>query len=97
MNNLAYHYLSTERIKEAETHLSEAEGVLNSLWQANPELLGNIMAKILWTRALVSEAQKNPADAPCALARRALATAYDLGLKQAIQQLIDRLCPQSVD
>jgi tetratricopeptide (TPR) repeat protein len=95
LNNLANLDHLTGRTQEAETHASEAERILEPLWQANPELHGNLMAKILWTRVLVSEASKKPAAEACALARRALAAAYDPALKQSIQQLIDRLCPAS--
>ena len=96
LNNLAYFYLSVESITEAETHASEAERILHPLWQENPELHGNAMANILWTNALVSEAGRNPADEPCVLARRALEAAHDATLKQSIQQLINRLCPEFV-
>ena len=56
---------------------------------------GNQMARTLGTRALIAEAGNAPASEACALARRALAAAYDPALKQEIQQLIDRLCPES--
>jgi tetratricopeptide (TPR) repeat protein len=94
-NNLANLYFSTGRIQEATTHASEAERILEPLWQANLELHGNQMAKILLMRALIFVAAQKPAAEACALARRALAAAYDPALKQSIQQLIDRLCPPS--
>ena len=68
--------------------------MLDPLWQANPKVHANLMARILWTRALVREAAKEPAEA-CATARRALAAAWDPSLKESIQQLIDRLGPSS--
>jgi tetratricopeptide (TPR) repeat protein len=92
LNNLAILCLSAERIQEVETHAFEAEHILDPLWQENPELHGNQMARILWTRAQVCDASNEPTSEACALARRALAAAYDPALKQAIQQLIDRLC-----
>ena len=95
LNNLADLYCLTGRTQEAETHAAEAEGILDPLWQANPELHGNLMARILGTRAEVCEASKKPAAEACTLARRALAAAYDPALKQAIQQHIDRHCPES--
>jgi tetratricopeptide (TPR) repeat protein len=95
LNNLACFCFSAGRIPEAETHASGAESILDPFWQANPELHGNLMAKILWTRALVSEASQQPAAEACALARRALAAAYDPALKQSTQQLIDRTRPAS--
>jgi tetratricopeptide (TPR) repeat protein len=94
LNNLANFYLSADRIQEAEKHATEAERILDPLWQANPELHGNLMARILWNRALIAEASRQPSEA-CALARRALAAAYDPVLKQSIQKLIDRLSPGS--
>ncbi len=96
LNNLAYYCLSNGRVPEAETYICEAESTLNPLWQANPELHGNWMARILWTRSLVSEAGGQPAEA-CAFARRAFEAAYDPEVKLTIQQLIDRLCPDSED
>ena len=95
LNNLAHFDHSAGRTQEAETNASESERIIDPLWQANPELHGNRMARILFTRAEACEATKQPAAEACALARRALAAAYDPALKQSIQQLIDRLCPES--
>jgi hypothetical protein len=36
------------------THIL-AEAILEPLWQANPQLHGYTMARILWTSALISE------------------------------------------
>lgn len=94
LNNLAFHLHSTGRFQEAETNASEAERILHPLWQAYPELHGNQMASTLDTRARVAEAGQKTAEA-CALARRALAAAYDPVIQESIQQLIDRLCPAS--
>jgi tetratricopeptide (TPR) repeat protein len=95
LNNLANLSISTGQIQEAETQAAEAERILEPLWQANPELHGNQMARILFVRALIREVSQKPAAEACTLARRALAAAYDPSLKQSIQQLIDRLCPAS--
>jgi tetratricopeptide (TPR) repeat protein len=92
LNNLAYFQFSQGRIEEAQANAMEAERILTSLWHANPELHGNRMARTLSTRALIAEAGQLAPEA-CALARRALAAAYDPGLKQSIQEIIDRLCP----
>ena len=95
LSNLAVLYSDTQRIGEAETTASEAERILAPPWRVNPELHGNQMARTLWRRALISDASVKPAAESCALARRALAAAYDPALKQEIQQLVDRLCPAS--
>ena len=94
LNGLTYLYLSNGQIDEAKASGSEAEQILDPLWQENPEVHGNRMARTLWTRARIAEAAKAPASEACALARRALAAAYDSALKESIQQLIDRLCPE---
>ena len=95
LNNLAIPCFSGGRIQEAERHAFEAGEILDPLWRVNPELHGNQMAKILWMRALVSEASKGPAVETCAFARRALAAAYDPALKQDIQGLVNRVCSES--
>ena len=95
LNNLANLYRATQRIEEAEEACREAEGLLKPLWCANPEVHGDQMARILGTRALVSEALGESSTDACALARRAFAAAYDPGLKRGIQQLIDRVCVDS--
>src|SRR5664280_3418439 len=95
LNNLANLYSDTQRRKEAEEACREAEGLLEPLWRVNPEVHGDQMARILGTRALVCEALGESSTDACALARRALAAAYDPGLKQGIQQLIDQLCVDS--
>ena len=61
----------------------------------NPEVHGDQMAKILGMRALLCLGLEERSTDACALARRALAAAYDPGLKQGIQQVIDRLCVDS--
>jgi hypothetical protein len=96
LNNFAYLYCSTERIEKAEVQIAEAECILDPFWQQNLELHSDLMARIIWTEALVSEARENPAAETCALARRALAAAYDPSLKHSMQELVDRLCPESV-
>jgi tetratricopeptide (TPR) repeat protein len=95
LNNLALLYSATQRMKEAEEACREAEGLLEPLWRVNPEVHGDQMGRILLMRALVCEALGESSTDACALARRALAAAYDPGLKQGIQQLIDRLCVDS--
>jgi tetratricopeptide (TPR) repeat protein len=95
LNNLAYFHYSGGRLGEAGAQASKAEEILDPLWRANPELHGNLMAKTLWTRALISEASKRPVAEACALARRAFAAAYDPGVKESIQLLIDRLSSES--
>ncbi|MGA3134357.1 MAG: tetratricopeptide repeat protein [Terracidiphilus sp.] len=95
LNNLANLDNSTGRTQEAETHAAEAERILESLWQANHELHGDNMARILGMRALVAEANQQPA-AACAYARRARAVVYDTTLKQRTQKDFDRLCPESL-
>jgi tetratricopeptide (TPR) repeat protein len=95
LNNLALLYSATQRMKEAEEACREAEGLLEPLWRVNPEVHGDQMGRILLMRALVCEALGESSTDACALARRALAAAYDPGLKQGIQQRIDRLCVDS--
>jgi hypothetical protein len=72
----------------------EAERIIDPLWKANPDLHGNLVARILGMRALVAEARQQHG-AACVFARRALAAAYDSVLKQGIEKDIDRLCSKS--
>jgi tetratricopeptide (TPR) repeat protein len=95
LNNLANLYRATQRMKEAEEAYREAEDLLEPFWCANPEVHGDQMAKIWSMRALLCLGLEERSTDACALARRALAAAYDPGLKQGIQQLIDRLCVDS--
>jgi tetratricopeptide (TPR) repeat protein len=92
LNNRAILYSDTQRMQEAGQASGEAERILDPLWRANPELYGDTMAKILWTRALITEARGEPGEA-CALARRGLGAAYDPDVRQSIQQIIDHLAP----
>jgi tetratricopeptide (TPR) repeat protein len=94
LNNLGYFFLLAERLQEASDHAAEAECILDPLWRANLPLHGNLMARILGTRSEIAEAARQPAPESCALARRALAAAHDPAIKQEVQRLIDRLCPQ---
>jgi hypothetical protein len=91
LNNLASFEHSAGRTQEAEVHATEAEGILEPQWKANRELHGNLMARVLATRALIAHTSQQPTTA-CAFARRAFTAAYDPILKQRIQKDIDRFC-----
>ena len=91
LNNLASFEHLAGRTQEAEAHASEAEGILEPQWKANHELHGNLMARILATRALIAHTSQQPTSA-CAFARRAVTAAYDPILKQRIQKDIARFC-----
>ncbi len=91
LNNLASFEHLAGRTQEAEAHASEAEKLLEPQWKANHELHGNLMARILATRALIAYTSQQPTSA-CAFARRAVTAAYDPILKQRIQKDIDRFC-----
>ena len=95
LSNLAALYFSMEQITEAAVLASEAEQILQPLWKRNPRVHGDGLAKILWTRVRICEAGDHSDAKPCAIARRALAAAYNPDLKQVIQKLIDRLCSAS--
>ena len=97
LNNLAILYRDTQRMKEAEAYCREAEGVLEPFWCVNPEAHGDQMAQILSMRARLCDEQGGSSGDACTFARRALATAYNVGLKQDIQRLIRRLCVDSED
>ncbi len=84
LNNLANLYRTTQRMQQAEEACHEAEALLEPLWSANPEVHGDQMARILLMRALLCEETGESNSDACALARRALAAAYNLGLKQQI-------------
>jgi tetratricopeptide (TPR) repeat protein len=92
LNNLAFLQFSQGSIDAAEASVSEAEKILEPFWQANPELHGNQMAKTLLARCLMDEAAGAVGEA-CKLAHRASAAAYDPEIKEAIQEIVDRLCP----
>jgi hypothetical protein len=53
------------------------------------------MGRILWLRALLSEALGEPRTNACLLARRALAATYDRGVKAEIERLVNRFCKDS--
>ena len=47
LNNLANLYRHTQRMKEAKEYCRNAERLLEPLWQANPQVHGDQMARIL--------------------------------------------------
>jgi tetratricopeptide (TPR) repeat protein len=89
LNNLGLLYLDTQRLPEAEASCQEAATILEPLWQQQPEVQGNLMARIWWTLAdFLPESQRPEA---LDLLHKALAAAYEPPLKRAIQNRIDDL------
>jgi tetratricopeptide (TPR) repeat protein len=95
LNNLAVLHGSTGRTDTARTYSTEATEILGPLWQANPELHGNQIARNLLTSALVSKTAGRPANESLPFACRALDAAYDLALRQTIEEPIEELHPGS--
>ena len=83
-------YSDTQRIKEAEQAYGEAETILAPLWCTTPEVHGDMIARILWGRALLSVPLGESRAYASALARRAFAAAYAPGLQEEIQRAIDQ-------
>jgi hypothetical protein len=82
VNNLAILYCDTQRMKEAEELCREAERSLEPLWQKNPEVHGDQMARILATRAVLCEPLPDGSNKePCALVQRAFSVAYHPDVK----------------
>jgi len=90
LNNLALLYGDMQRMKEAKESCSEARAILEPLWQQNPELHGNQMARINIAAAGLAGAKQEEA---CRFARQALDMAYNAAIRQYAQTLIDQFCP----
>jgi tetratricopeptide (TPR) repeat protein len=93
--NLSLFQFSSGRNQDAEIQAAEAERILCPFWKRNPAVNGDLMSYILWTRALISEANHKPMTESCTIAVRALAAAQDQVLKQQIQELVDHLRPEA--
>jgi hypothetical protein len=92
LNNLAILYCATQRGK-AEECCCEAERLLQPFWNANPQVHGDMMARILQLQAhlctlLPGRSRKDA----CAFAQRAFAAANDPDINQATQALIYQFC-----
>ena len=92
LNNCALLYRHTNRGDEALRVCREAESILRPIWQRNPAVHGDLMARILWTRADLAGEGANSTDDACRLAREALGMAYDPTIKARIQKSIGRWC-----
>jgi hypothetical protein len=88
---LAWLYLSTKRSKMASAQASEAERLLDPLWQANPAFYGDQMARILLIRSQIHESILSSSSEAITFAERALEVAYDLALKEEIRSVIESL------
>jgi tetratricopeptide (TPR) repeat protein len=94
LNNLAILYRETQRRKEAVGSCHEAAKLLEPQWQANPEVHGDQLARILLLLVLLSESGGESAGDPCAFARRAFEVAYQPDLKRVAIELINQLCEE---
>jgi tetratricopeptide (TPR) repeat protein len=90
LNNLANLYGATQRMKEAEESCTEAQAICEPLWHQQPELHGNLMARIFLLRALLASADRQ--DEACNYARRGLDAAFDPNLKAQLQQMVKTFC-----
>ena len=77
-------------MKEAEESCSEAQAICEPLWHQQPELHGNLMARIFCLRALLAGTDRQ--DDACNYARRGLDAAFDPDLKAQLQQMADTFC-----
>jgi hypothetical protein len=92
LNNLANHYRTTQGMKEAEERCLEGERLLEPLWHTNPEVHGDLMARILYVRAqLCGPLGMSEKDAR-AVARRAFAAAYYPDIKESARALLGKFC-----
>jgi len=93
LNNLAAFYCDIGRTSDAKACCDEAELLLEPLVKSAPETCGELLAKLLWTRALLSEQLDELNSEACDFARRALAVAATEETKKGLQSLIAALCP----
>jgi hypothetical protein len=63
----------------------------------DPQVSGELLAKGLWTRALLSERLGESAAEACQFARRALDAAATEGTKQGLRDLVEGLCAEPPD
>jgi tetratricopeptide (TPR) repeat protein len=90
LNNLANLYRRTQRMKEAADYCDEAQAILEPLWREQPEVHGNQMARIFLLQARLAATDRR--DEACNYARRGLEAAFEPGLKQQLQALVEELC-----
>ncbi len=94
LNNLTNFFILTNRDDEANPLILEAEKILTPFWQKHPQVHGDSMARILWNRAQLAGFNEDVMAESCPLGRRALAAAYERGLRQSIQNWINRYCAE---
>jgi hypothetical protein len=93
LNNIAAFYSDINRLIDAKGSCDEAEKILEPLSKFSPQTAGELLAKVLWTRALLAKPLGEPIADACGFARRALNAAITQSSKQGIQALVDELCP----
>jgi tetratricopeptide (TPR) repeat protein len=94
LNNLAAFYGDIGRINDAKACCDEAEQILGPMVSVDPQVSGELLAKGLWTRALLSERLGESAAEACQFARRALDAAATEGTKQGLRALVEGLCAE---
>lgn len=82
LTNLAAFYCDIGRTSNAKACCDEAEQLLETLASGAPETCGELLAKVLLTRALLSEQVSELRNQACDFARRALAVAATEDTKQ---------------
>jgi hypothetical protein len=72
LNNLAAFYGDIDRTNDAKTCCDEAEQILGPMVSVDPQVSDELLAKGLWTRALLSERLGEPGGKAFQFDRRAL-------------------------
>jgi tetratricopeptide (TPR) repeat protein len=90
LNNLGILYRATERMKEAEEYCGAGQAICEPLWRQQPEVYGNLMARIFLLQARLASTDR-PGEA-CDYARGGIEAAFDAVLKQELQSMVDRFC-----
>ena len=95
LNNLAAFYDQVDKVIEAKACCDEAESILTPMANAENPGCAELLAKVLWTRALISRRLGEPATEACVYARRAMTFATGEEMKQSLGTLIATVCEES--
>src|SRR5262249_43912821 len=92
LNNAAAFYIDNGRPGDAKNCCDEAATILEPLSKVSPQTAGELLAKVLWSRALLGKPLGESMADGCGFARRALTLAVTQSSKQGIGALVDQLC-----
>ncbi|KAA6465197.1 hypothetical protein DYQ86_04430 [Acidobacteria bacterium AB60] len=95
VNDVAAHYQRYGLYEDGLKWCQTAESLMRSLWDANPGMHGDTIARVMGLKAKLWLQTQRPTNQACAFLREGMTMAIEPGLRRTIQSVIQQFCEES--